>query len=69
MPITSQGSSGTSRFGDVPVTDLRQAGLLVPGVIKPVLFTLEARLIIKLLGRLGPADAQELRHALAQLLG
>ncbi len=34
--ITSQ-NPGSTRFGDVPVTDINAAGLLMAGVIKPVM--------------------------------
>jgi mRNA interferase MazF len=49
VPITSQLPT-VPRFGDVPVTDTTAAGLLKPGVIKPVIFTLEASLVRKRLG-------------------
>lgn len=68
MPITSQNPNST-RFGDVPVTDTHAAGLLMPGVIKPVMLTIEAKLVIRTLGRLVDADQRALRHAIAQLIG
>lgn len=68
MPITSQ-NPGSTRFGDVPVDDTHAAGLLMPGVIKPVIFTIEAKLAIKLLGRLIDDDQRALRHTIAQLIG
>jgi mRNA interferase MazF len=68
MPITSQNQSST-RFGDVPIADIGAAGLLMPGVIKPILFTMEAKLIRKSLGRLADDDQRTLRHCIAQLIG
>jgi len=43
MPITSQ-DQGSTRFGDMTIADTTDAGLLMPGVIKPILFTMEGRL-------------------------
>lgn len=68
MPITSQ-NPGSSRFGDVPVSDTHAAGLLLPGVIKPVIFTIEAKLVIKSLGRLVDDDQRAVRHTIAQIVG
>ncbi|HRQ66747.1 MAG TPA: type II toxin-antitoxin system PemK/MazF family toxin [Xanthomonadaceae bacterium] len=68
MPITSQ-VPATPRFGEVPVSDSRAAGLLMPGIVKPVIFTMEARLVRKTLGRLADDDQRALRHCIAQMLG
>jgi mRNA interferase MazF len=68
MPITSQVPS-TARFGDVAVSDIRAAGLIKDGVIKPVVFTIEAKLVRKKLARLVDDDQRALRHAIAQLIG
>jgi mRNA interferase MazF len=68
VPITSQLPT-TPRFGDVPVTDLAAAGLLKPGVIKPVIFTLEARLVRRRLGQLTDDDQRALRHTIALIVG
>jgi mRNA interferase MazF len=68
MPITSQ-MSAVIRFGDVPLKDWRSAGLLMPGLVKPLIFTLEASLVRKRLGVMVEDDARLLRHGIAQLLG
>lgn len=68
VPITSQ-NPNPARFGDVPVTGTQAAGLLMPGVVKPVLLTIEAKLVIKALGRLSDDDQRSLRHAIAQIIG
>ena len=49
--------------------DWQSAGLLKASVIKPVIATLEQRLIIKSLGQLQAADRQALKYAIAQILG
>lgn len=53
----------------MPVTDIAAAGLLKPGVIKPVIFTLEAGLVRKRLGKLTDDDQRPLRHAIALIVG
>jgi len=68
MPITSQVPS-TLRFGDVVVGDTQSAGLIKDGVIKPVIFTIEAKLVRKVLGRLVDDDQRALRRAIAHLIG
>jgi mRNA interferase MazF len=68
MPITSQ-ASRTTRFGDVAVSDIQATGLIKDGVIKPVIFTIEAKLVRKTLGRLVDDDQRPLRHTIAQLIG
>ena len=68
MPITSQ-NPGSTRFGDAPVSNMQAAGLLLPGVIKPILLTVEAKLVIKTLGQLSDDDQRALRQTIAQLIG
>jgi mRNA interferase MazF len=54
---------------DTPIFDPQSAGLHVPCVVRFKLFTLDNRLIIRRLGRLGPADersvATQLRAVVA----
>jgi len=54
---------------DCPITDLHSAGLPAPSKVRFKLFTLDHRLVRGKLGRLGPADRQRVREALAKLLG
>jgi mRNA interferase MazF len=61
MPIT--------RFGDIPIGDTQAAGLIVTGVIKPIIFTIEAKFVRKQLGALIEDDQRALRHTIAQLIG
>lgn len=68
MAVTSQVRSITT-IGDVPVQDWHSAGLLKASIIKPVIATLEQRLIIKSLGQLQAGDRQALKYALTQILG
>lgn len=56
-------------FGEVTVTDWKKAGLIKPGVVKPILTTLEQKLVLKRLGRLQPIDEKALRQALQSILG
>jgi mRNA interferase MazF len=68
IAITSQVRTSPP-FGEVPVRDWQAAGLLKPSVIKPVLATLEQRLVRKILGRLSEADRSALNGTLQLLLG
>jgi mRNA interferase MazF len=54
---------------DVPVTDLRAAGLPAPSVVRMKLFTLDDRLIERRAGALGAEDAAGVRAALSRVLG
>lgn len=45
------------------------AGLILPGVVKPILLTIEAKLVIKSLGRLVDDDQRAVRHTIAQVIG
>ncbi|CAI8802439.1 mRNA interferase MazF [Methylococcus capsulatus] len=54
---------------DYPIEDLAAAGLPAPSVVRCKLFTLDARLIRGVLGRLAAADAARANTALARLLG
>jgi mRNA interferase MazF len=67
MAITSQLRS-ESPF-DVPVIDWQSANLLKPSAIKPLIATVEQRLILKRLGALTPRDLQAAAQGLKQLLG
>jgi len=63
MPVTSQLRS-ESRPDDVMVENWREAGLLRPSAVKPVIATLEQPLILRRLGALAERD----RAALAEML-
>jgi mRNA interferase MazF len=54
---------------DVPVTDLGAAGLPQPSVVRMKVFTLDDRLVLRVAGRLAPADAAAVECALRRALG
>jgi mRNA interferase MazF len=62
MAITSQVKTLT-QLGEVMITSWQKAGLLKPSMIKPVVATVEKRLILRKLGQLQSADSQELQEA------
>lgn len=68
MPITSQVRSATA-FGEVLVQDWKAAGLLKPGVVKPVITTIERSLVLRKLGRLNDSTQDAIRKAIAQSVG
>ncbi len=55
--------------GDVVIFAWKTAGLLKASIIKPVLTTLEASLVIKKLGALQEDDTKALRSALHSIIG
>ena len=57
-----------SATGDVTIRAWQEAGLIRPSVIKPLLTTLEKRLVIKRLGRLSEQDRQALKMTLSKIL-
>ncbi len=68
LAITSQ--VRISRFrGEATVTMWREAGLLKPSVLKPVVATVERRLVRRKLGKLEDQDLRELRRVLSVILG
>jgi mRNA interferase MazF len=68
MAITSQ-LRPTPLFGEMWIAEWRAAGLLKPSAVKPVITTLEQRLILQRLGVLDAADQAALRTAVAAILG
>lgn len=68
MAITSQVRSPPA-FGESSVRDWQPAGLIKPSVIKPVLATLDQRLVRKTLGRLSETDRSAITAVLHLLLG
>lgn len=53
---------------DVPISDLTAAGLPSPSVVRMKLFTLDARLVLDQIGRLGSKDARAVAGAVRRLL-
>jgi mRNA interferase MazF len=68
MPITSQ-IRLTTAFGDVLVQDWKAAGLIKPGVVKPVITTIERSLVLRKLGRLSNDTQDALRKTIGTLVG
>jgi len=63
-------SSGRDRWPlDVPLSDPASAGLAKPCLVRMKLFTLDLRLIVRQLGRLGAADAGAVEGSIEKLLG
>jgi mRNA interferase MazF len=68
MAITSQVRPRPA-FGEFLVAEWKRAGLIAPSAVKPVLTTIDKRLILRRLGQLQFQDARSLRTSLAQILG
>jgi mRNA interferase MazF len=68
MAITSQVRPRPA-FAEFNVVAWKTAGLIAPSAVKPVLATIEKRLVLKTLGQLQPADIRSLRTSLDQILG
>ena len=67
MAVTSQVSS-PSRLGEVKVIDWKNAGLLSPSLVKPVLTTIDRKLVIRKLGKLKDNDRDAVDQALRAIL-
>lgn len=68
MAVTSQ-LRPSAGVGEIPVQHWKQAGLLRPSVLKPLLATVERRLLIRKLGRLETHDRDALGRGLKTILG
>lgn len=68
MAITSQITVPLS-LGEVQIIDFSAAGLLKPSLIKPVIATVEIRLVIRKLGKLQSRDKKSLQQMLTVVLG
>ena len=55
--------------GEVAVEHRKETGLLKPSVLKPLLATVEKKLVIRKLGRLEGQDRDALRRTLKTILG
>jgi mRNA interferase MazF len=64
--ITSADNPPWSR--DVMLQDLNAAGLSAPSVLRMKFFTLDARFVIRVAGRLGDADQTQVADTLASVL-
>ena len=68
MAVTSQ-LRPAAGIGEVAVQRWKEAGLLKPSVLKPLLATVEKGLVIRKLGRLEAPDRQVLLRELQTILG
>jgi mRNA interferase MazF len=68
MAVTSQ-LRASAAFGEVWLNDWQTAGLLKPSAIKPVIATLEQRLVIRQLGTLTQTDVLDLKAVLQTIMG
>ena len=68
MAVTSR-KPATLALGEFEVAEWKKAGLILPSVAKPVLTTIEKRLVIKKLGALQRADRESLQASLRAVLG
>ncbi len=68
MAITSQVKT-SQVVGDMVIGEWKQAGLLKASIIKPVLLTIEKRLVRRQLGKLQLTDNTALRQVLQVILG
>lgn len=68
LAVTSQVRPAAT-VGEVQVRDWKQAGLLKPSVMKPVIATIERRLVRKRLGKLSAEDQRSLRAAIGKIIG
>ena len=68
LAITSQVRPAAG-FGEVRIAQWKEAGLLKASVLKPVFATIERRLVLRKLGKLGEEDRRVLRGVLNVILG
>ena len=69
IAVTSQILRSVGTPGEVLIENWQTAGLPKASLIKPVLATIEQRLILRKLGALHEADVHALRSALRQIIG
>ncbi len=68
MAVTSQ-ARPAGALGEVPIKDWKGAGLIKPSVVKPVITTIEASLVIRRLGQLKKEEQEALRKAIRKIVG
>ena len=67
LAVTSQ--ARPQALGEAAIAKWKEAGLLRPSVLKPVLATIERDLVVRKLGRLAEEDRAALRRVLDEILG
>lgn len=68
MAITSQ-IRPRAGFGESIISEWRKAGLLAASLVKPVITTIDKRLVLRKLGRLQAPDLRAVRSALGAIVG
>lgn len=68
MAVTSQ-SRPAGAIGEIQVKDWKGAGLIKPSIIKPVITTIEQRLVIRRLGQLRKDEQETLRKSISKIVG
>lgn len=68
MAVTSQAHL-TATVGEAQITGWKEAGLLKPSVLKPILVTLDRGVVLRKLGYLRQQDLHSLRKSLSAILG
>jgi mRNA interferase MazF len=68
MAVTSQ-VRAASTIGEVAIQHWQSAGLIKPSVLKPLLATIEKRLVIRVMGNLHADDRAALRATLREIIG
>ena len=66
MPLSTKAGG---YLGDRVILDWRAAGLPGPSVLKAVIQTIPATSVVSRFGRLGAADIQQVKDALADIIG
>jgi mRNA interferase MazF len=67
LAVTSQ-VRPVAGLGEASIVQWKEAGLLKPSALKPVLATIERRLVLRTLGKLMEEDRAALRRVLAEML-
>lgn len=68
VAVTSQ-ARPYAALGEAAVARWKEAGLLRPSVLKPVVTTIERGLVLRKLGRLEGEDLQAFRKLIGEILG
>lgn len=68
MAVTGQIGVRTG-FGETIIQNWKTAGLIKPSAIKPVIFTVEKKMILKVLGGFGKKDQENLRAVIETVIG
>ena len=67
MAVTSQ-PAPTDAFGETSVSYWKEAGLLKPSVLKPIIASIEKTMVIQTMGRLSPSDQRNLQRVLDAII-